>query len=133
MDGFPRNVAQAGALPAGWKSAVLPDAVININVPSEVLLARLSGRRVCNECGAPAHVVDHPPKVEGVCDACGGELIQRKDDEPETVKQRIEIYEKETAPLVDFYTENGLLITVDGTRSIEKVSETIYESVRRKG
>ncbi len=130
LDGFPRTVAQAEAL-----EKVLADMgkkidhVINIEVPEEELLKRLTGRRTCKKCGAMYHIVFNPPKQEGVCDKCGGELYQRADDNEETVKSRLEVYHKQTAPLIDFYSQKGLLRRVDGTGSIQDIFAEIVKIV----
>ncbi len=127
LDGFPRTIPQAEALEEGLKKrGTQLDRVINIEVDSDVLLHRLSGRRVCKECGQPYHVQNFPAKVEGVCDVCGGEVIQRPDDNEETVTHRISVYEQQTAPLIAFYRERGLLLTVNGEDPIPQVQETIF-------
>jgi len=118
LDGFPRTVPQAKALDA---MGVKIDKVIEIYVPFEKIEARLTGRRVCESCGASFHTLYKAPKVEGVCDICGQALIIRKDDSPETVKSRLAVYEEQTAPLVDYYTETGKLVKVIGQ---EEVADT---------
>lgn len=121
LDGFPRTLPQAEALDATLAEMGRSlDAVLYIHVPQEVLLARLTGRRICKTCGATYHVVFQPPQVENVCDKCHGELYQRTDDTEEAVATRLEQY-AHTAPLVDYYRDKGLLRQVDGTRSIDKV------------
>lgn len=126
LDGFPRTVSQADAL-----KQILDDlgrqltAVININVPSEYLVERAVGRRVCKKCGATYNVKFRPPKVSGVCDNCGGELYQRADDTAETMKNRLAAYEKSTRPLIDYYKERGIYTEIDGRQSIEKVTEDL--------
>ncbi|WP_027309144.1 adenylate kinase [Caloramator sp. ALD01] len=126
LDGFPRTVAQADAL-----NDVLADLgtkldyVINIKVDENNLIERLSGRRVCPKCGASFHVVFNPPKVEGVCDYCGAEVIQRADDSEETVKNRLSVYNKQTQPLIDYYTKNGLIKNINGEQDINDVFEEI--------
>lgn len=127
LDGVPRTLAQADALE---KAGIAFDHVISLEVHDEAIVERMSGRRVCNKCGAPFHVVNNPPKVEGVCDACGGELIQRVDDKAETVRHRLEVYHQETEPLKSFYQERGVLDLVPGdlgtieeTTAIMKVLE----------
>ena len=109
LDGMPRTIPQAEALE---QAGVRFDAVVAIEVSEEEIVSRMSGRRVCEACGASYHVVQVPPKQEGICDSCGGKLIQRKDDMPETVLSRLEVYHKQTAPLTDFYAERGLLKVV---------------------
>lgn len=128
LDGFPRTVAQADAL-----SEVLAelgtklDSVINIKVDENNLIVRLSGRRVCPKCGASFHVVFNPPKNEGVCDYCGAEVIQRADDSEETVKNRLAVYNKQTQPLIEYYTNNGLIKNINGEQDINKVFAEICE------
>ena len=117
LDGFPRNVAQAEILEktgAPIRSAVLVD------VPDEVIADRIAGRRTCPKCKAGYHVKALPPKVEGICDACGAALVVRKDDNPETVKDRLVVYHRETEPLIAFYETKGLLRKIDGTQGPEK-------------
>ncbi|MFA6755288.1 MAG: adenylate kinase [Bacilli bacterium] len=126
LDGFPRTLAQAEALEEIGKDLNRPvKFVINIDVPESVLKDRICGRRVCKVCGAPYHVKNLPPKVEGKCDLCGGELIQRKDDNEETLKTRLDAYHHQTMPLIDFYTKLGLLHTVDGTIGLEELLNKI--------
>ena len=119
LDGFPRTIPQAEALD---KMGVVIDKVIDIEVPDEKIVSRLSGRRVCEKCGRPYHIVDLKPQVEGVCDDCTGALIQRKDDHIDTVKARLDIYHAETEPLKDYYGKQGKLTIVEGQ---EKVEDTI--------
>ncbi|SFU69087.1 adenylate kinase [Alicyclobacillus macrosporangiidus] len=127
LDGFPRTLPQAEALDAMLSEVGRPlHCVLYIHVPQEVLLARLTGRRVCRSCGATYHVVFQPPRQEGICDKCRGELYQRPDDTEEAVATRLEQYEQ-TAPLVDFYRERGLLRQVDGLQSIDQV----YADIKR--
>ena len=119
LDGFPRNLAQAKILEemgAPVKSAVL------IDVPDEIIQDRIAGRRTCPQCKAGYHVKNLPPKVEGVCDRCGAALVVRKDDNPETVKDRLAVYHRETEPLIAFYREKGMLKTVDGTTGVDNVA-----------
>ena len=131
LDGFPRNIAQAEALEQllaelGYKLAVVP----NINVPEDVLLARLAGRWTCRKCGAMYHQLFSPPQEEGVCDRCGGELYQRPDDTPETQKHRIVVYLEQTAPLIDYYRDKGLLVEVDGRPGIAEIQAELLGIVR---
>lgn len=134
FDGFPRTLPQAEGLDALLAAqGERVTAVIVLEVPRDVLIERLSGRLVCKECGATYHVTLNPPKVPGVCDACGGELIQRADDTPAAVKKRLDIYFSQTAPLLDYYRERGLLAEVDGDRPIEVVTEEIITAVARIG
>ena len=113
LDGFPRTVAQAEALQALLREQSLAlDAVLNFELPIDEIVARLAGRRTCNTCKAVYHVTGLPPKKEGICDRCGGPLVQREDDRPESVRVRMEVYEKSTAPLTDFYRRLGLLVPI---------------------
>ena len=116
LDGFPRTIPQAEALD---KMGVVIDKVIDIEVPDETIVTRLSGRRVCEKCGRPYHIVDLKPQVEGVCDDCTGALIQRKDDHIDTVKARLDIYHAETEPLKDYYGKQGKLTIVEGQAKVE--------------
>ena len=126
LDGYPRTVAQAVVLDSELKKmGTSLDRVVNVAVASEVLIKRAVGRRVCKVCGATYHVEFNPPKVEGVCDNDKSPLIQRNDDTEETVKKRIEVYNNQTSPLIDYYKAQNLLLSVDGVQSIEKVFEDI--------
>ena len=131
LDGFPRTIAQAEALEElltelGHKLAVVPD----IEVPEDVLLARLAGRWTCRQCGAMYHQLFSPSQEEGVCDRCGGELYQRPDDTPETQKHRIKVYLEQTAPLIDYYRDKGLLVEVDGRPGIAEIQAELLGIVR---
>ena len=119
LDGFPRTIPQAEALDA---MGVIIDRVIDIEVPDEKIAARMSGRRVCKDCGSSYHLEYKAPKAEGVCDACDGELIQRKDDAPETVLDRLAVYHKQTEPLKDYYSKKGILRIVEGQEEIADTS-----------
>jgi len=122
LDGFPRTIPQAEALEDITKDLDRKlDYVIHVDVPEEKLVQRLTGRRVCPECGSSYHIIYNPPKKEGVCDKDGTELIQRDDDAEETVQKRLAVNVEQTKPLLDFYKEKGILITVDGDQSIDKV------------
>ena len=112
LDGVPRTIAQAEALE---KAGITFDAVVSIEISEEEILSRMTGRRVCEACGSSYNVVAVPPRREGVCDNCGGRLIQRKDDTPETVRERLKVYHTETEPLVDFYAQRGLLRSVQSS------------------
>ena len=112
LDGVPRTIAQAEALE---KAGITFDAVVSIEISEEEILSRMTGRRVCEACGSSYNVVAVPPRREGVCDNCGGRLIQRKDDTPETVRERLTVYHTETEPLVDFYAQRGLLRSVQSS------------------
>ena len=123
LDGVPRTIAQAEALE---EAGITFDHVISLEVDDEAIVARMSGRRVCAKCGAPYHVVNNPPKAEGVCDVCGGELTQRVDDKAETVRHRLEVYHQETEPLKAFYQQRGVLGSVPGDQgTIEDVTAAI--------
>ena len=126
LDGFPRTTAQAEALDGILtRTNRKIDAVLYINVDKGSLLERLTGRRVCSSCGATYHVIFNPPKVEGVCDKCGGELYQREDDSEETVNARLEVNEKQQEPLLNFYRNKGSLYEIDGNRNIDDVFKSI--------
>jgi len=132
LDGFPRTVKQAEALDAFLdKNKMAIDAALLIDVPSTLILERMTGRRVCPECGASYHIKNIPPKVEGICDLCGASLIQRKDDNEETVKERLNVYERQTQPLVEYYKEKGKLISADGTKDIDVVFSDIRNMLGR--
>jgi len=122
LDGFPRTVFQAEHFDAflNGKGEEL-DHVVDIEVAEDVLLPRMIGRRVCRNCGKPYHIVYTPPKVEGVCDVCGGEVYQRADDTEETVKNRFKVYQDQTAPLIDYYKNSGKLAPIDGGRTQDEV------------
>ena len=128
LDGVPRTIAQAEALE---KAGILFDAVVSIEISDQEITERMGGRRVCEKCGASYHVVAVPPKVEGVCDNCGGTLIQRKDDAPETVLERLTVYHKETEPLKDFYAKRGLLRTVENQGGVEPTTRAILKALGR--
>ena len=128
LDGVPRTIAQAEAME---KAGINFDAVVSIEVADDVIMERMSGRRVCESCGASYHLVAVPPKVAGVCDSCGGKLVQRKDDAPETVKDRLEVYHKETEPLKDFYAQRGLLKSVENQPSVEATTAAILKALGR--
>ena len=122
LDGFPRTIPQAQALDEALKKiGEKVDYAIDVDVPDENIVRRMSGRRACVSCGGTYHIKYNPTKVEGVCDACGGELILRDDDKPETVEQRLRVYHEQTQPLIDYYTKEGILKEVDGTIDLEDV------------
>lgn len=130
LDGFPRTIFQAEKLDEFLsESNQKMDIVINLKVEKEALIKRLTGRRVCKDCGASYHIVNVPPKKEGVCDICGGELIQRKDDNIETVENRINVYEDQTAPLIGYYKEAGPLVDFDGEASLDEVFDAIVQAI----
>lgn len=121
LDGYPRNVAQAEMLGKALDElGMKPDMVLYFATDRDVVVHRLAGRRICRDCGANYHVTNIPPKVKEVCDRCGGELIQRDDDRPETVGRRLEVYEEQTAPLIEFYRESGLLTETSGNLEVEE-------------
>jgi adenylate kinase len=126
LDGFPRTVVQARSLDQALaKMGKKVDRVIHIDVDEDELIARLTGRRVCRECGATYHIKFNPPKVRNVCDQCGGELYQREDDSLATVTERLAVYRKQTEPLIGYYREKNLLATVDGNQEIEQIFNQI--------
>ncbi len=133
LDGFPRTVDQAEALDKYLKNKQNEiDFALLIDVPMDLIIDRMTGRRVCPNCGASYHVKFNPTKVEGKCDLCGSEVIQRKDDNEETVKDRLDVYEKQTAPLVNYYKNEDALLKVDGNRQIEKVFEEICRNMDKE-
>ncbi len=132
LDGFPRTLEQAKALDRamGERGAQI-DQVIYINVTVNELVRRLSGRFICRECQTPYHMVSSPPKTPGKCDRCGGELYQRSDDNPETVKKRIDVYLADTAPLIDYYRASGKLVEVSGEGDIDDISRNLIQAVTK--
>ena len=129
LDGVPRTLAQAEALDA---AGVVIDHVVSIEIDDSVIEGRMTGRRVCAKCGASYHVVANPPKTEGVCDSCGGELIIRKDDAPETVRKRLEVYHAQTEVLMDYYGKQGKIRHIEGNQSIEGANEDILVAIGAK-
>lgn len=126
LDGMPRTIGQAEALDhAGVKF----DSVLSIEISDEEIEARMSGRRVCSKCGASYHIVARPTQVEGVCDSCGGAVVQREDDKPETVRNRLTVYHEQTEPLKEFYQNKGVLTTVDNQPTIEATTKVIMEAL----
>lgn len=126
LDGYPRTIPQAEVLEKALKEINDDiDYAINVDVPDENIINRMGGRRACVTCGATYHMVHVPPKKEGICDTCGSSLILRDDDKPETVKNRLDVYHKQTQPLIDFYQERGKLKNVDGTVAMEDVFASI--------
>lgn len=126
LDGFPRTIPQAEVLDKAIKElGDKIDYAINVDVPDENIVRRMSGRRACLACGATFHIEHVPPKQEGICDRCGKELVLRDDDKEETVKNRLDVYHKQTQPLIDFYTKQGVLKTVDGTVDMKDVFDAI--------
>ena len=134
LDGFPRTIPQAEVLDKALAElGESIDYAIDVDVPDENIVKRMSGRRACVSCGATYHVVHVPPKKEGICDRCGSELILRDDDKPETVKNRLDVYHKQTQPLIDFYTKKGVLKTVDGTVDMQDVFKAIVAILGENG
>lgn len=126
LDGMPRTIPQAEALE---QRGIEIDCALSIEISDETIISRMSGRRTCKDCGATYHVVNMPPKVEGKCDLCGGELTIRKDDAPETVKARLEVYHRETEPLKAFYAARGKLKTVENQETIEATTEAVAKAL----
>jgi len=134
LDGFPRTVAQAEALDALFaRAGIALDRVIYFDVPRSELLRRLTGRRVCRACGRTFHLVSAPPRVAGTCDDCGGELYQRADDSEATVATRLDVYQKQTAPLLDYYRGRKLLAEVAGEGPVDRVAEAIRRALGQGG
>lgn len=126
LDGFPRTLPQARAMD---EIGIKLDCALNLIVADDVIVKRLSGRRECKKCAAPYHVEFNPPKTSGVCDKCGGVLITRDDDVPETIRQRLEVYHQQTEPLISFYKEKALLVDVTGRDSIEETTQAVFEAL----
>ncbi|MFN3739086.1 MAG: adenylate kinase [Thermodesulfovibrionales bacterium] len=134
LDGFPRNVAQAKALDEMLSSLNSPlDFAISIDVSFDELMKRLTGRRTCKNCGQMYNIYFTPPKNNGVCDKCGGELYQRDDDKEETIRKRLEVYEAQTAPVIDYYKQKGILKSVPGTGSIDDIFNKIISILEKRG
>ena len=126
LDGFPRTIPQAEALDAALgKINEKMDYAIDVDVPDENIVNRMSGRRACLNCGATYHLISVPPKVEGICDRCGSEIVLREDDKPETVQKRLKVYHEQTQPLIDYYKNQGILKSVDGTQPMDEVFKAI--------
>ena len=126
LDGVPRTIAQAEALE---EAGIVFDKVVSIEISDEEIVGRMSGRRACPQCGVTYHVVNAPPKKEGVCDKCGAALVLRSDDKPETVKDRLAVYHRETEPLKDFYKARGVLVAVDNQPTIEATTRAMEEAL----
>ena len=126
LDGFPRTIPQAEALD---RMGIVIDRIIDIDVPDETIAQRVSGRRVCAACGSSYHIDYKKPTVEGVCDRCGGTLVQRKDDQPETVKERLAVYHEQTEPLKAYYAKSGKLVTVKGQERVEDTTALTLKAV----
>lgn len=130
LDGFPRTIPQAQALDRALAELGMPlDAVVNLKVDEDEIVTRLSGRRVCPSCGEPYHVDTKRPKADGVCDKCGAALIHRDDDRPEAIKQRLSVYGKQTAPLIEFYESAGIMHGIDAVGEIAAINDKIIESL----
>ena len=126
LDGFPRTIPQAESLDGALKAmGQKVDYAVNVEVPDENIIRRMGGRGACLACGATYHVENIPPKKEGICDVCGAELVLRDDDKPETVKKRLNVYHEQTQPLIDYYTNAGVLVEVDGTLAMDDVFAAI--------
>ena len=121
LDGFPRTLNQAEKLTEALAESGNIDCAVNVDVPDEAIIVRMSGRRVCPACGASYHIVNIPTKVEGICDRCGAQVIQRADDAAETVKKRLDVYHDQTQPLIDYYKSLDREVDIDGTQSMEQV------------
>lgn len=130
FDGFPRTLDQARALDKGMEERGQQiDQVVYFDIDEEILIQRITGRRVCPNCGATFHIENNPPKQEGICDVCGTKLIQRNDDNEETVKNRIDIYKSQTSVLIDYYKDKGILVSIDGANSPEEVFEEFCDKL----
>jgi adenylate kinase len=130
LDGFPRNTAQAEALDKMLEDLGMPiDAALNVDVPTEDLMKRLTGRRTCKDCGQMYNVYFNAPETESACDKCSGELFQRDDDKEETISKRLEVYDSQTAPLIDYYGKKGILKTISGTGDIEEIFEKVVQTL----
>jgi adenylate kinase len=130
LDGFPRTISQAESLGAILKKMELNlNCVLSVQVPEEIIIERLAGRRTCKNCGALSHVVFNPQKRPGVCDRCGGELYQRDDDREETVANRLKVYQSQTAPLISYYRERGLLSEIDGVGEIDEIRSRVTQAL----
>ena len=127
LDGFPRTIPQAEALD---RMGIIIDRVVDINVPDEVITRRVSGRRACLDCGSTYHIETKKPNVDGICDRCGSTLVQRKDDLPETVQERLHVYHAQTEPLRDYYAAAGKLLVVDGQQGIQEIAEQTLELLK---
>ena len=126
LDGFPRTIAQAEALE---DMGIKIDYVVDIELADDVIVNRLSGRRECSVCGRTYHISHNKPSVEGKCDSCGGDLVRRKDDEPETIKNRLAVYHKQTEPLIAFYKERGILLPIDGQGEVADTTNKVFEAM----
>lgn len=128
LDGFPRTIPQAESLTEALdKRGEKMDFAVDVNVPDEAIVTRMSGRRACPGCGATYHIVYNPPRQEGICDVCGEKLVLRDDDKPETVQKRLSVYHDQTQPLIAYYQKAGILVTVDGTKDLNEVFKDIAD------
>ena len=133
LDGFPRTTEQAEALNEILQGlSISLNGAIDIVVPDDILIKRATGRRICQSCGATYHILYNSPKVQDICDKCGGTLYQRDDDKEETVTKRIEVYNKQTRPLIDYYSKQGVYVKIDGTQAIDKVFSDIVDNLSGK-
>jgi adenylate kinase len=133
LDGFPRTISQAESLDEILKSSAMGlNAVLSVQVPHHLIVERLAGRRTCKQCGALYHLTFNPPRAEAVCDRCGGELYQRDDDREETIKARLRVYDRETAPLVSYYRERGLLRDIDGVGRVEDIRNRVLRALEER-
>lgn len=133
LDGFPRTLPQAQALDEALaNNGRAIDLAIEINVQEDELVSRLSGRRVCRNCGTPFHVTYNPPKNDSICDVCGGEVYQRADDEETTIRNRLKVYKDQTEPLVAYYSDKGSLARIDGAKPVEEVTEDMTKAIKAK-
>ncbi|MEG2512790.1 MAG: adenylate kinase [Acetivibrio sp.] len=131
LDGFPRTIPQAEALDKALQAIhEKMDYAINVEVPDQIIVNRMAGRRACTSCGGTYHISYNPPKKEGICDTCDGNLVLREDDKPETVKKRLDVYHEQTQPLIEYYTNQKLLVEVDGTQEMADVFEAIKRILR---
>lgn len=130
LDGFPRTVAQAEALDKALSDMGGIDKAVGLDVDDAELINRLAGRRVCRNCGRNYHTIYSPPKIENVCDDCGGEVYQRDDDKEDTVRRRLDVYKQQTQPLIDYYKSKNLLVSIDGKQQIDKITTDILSAVR---
>lgn len=126
LDGFPRTIAQAEALE---EMGIKIDHVVDIELPDDIIIERLSGRRECSVCGSTYHISHNKPSVDGKCDSCGGELVRRKDDEPETIKNRLAVYHKQTEPLIAFYKQRGVLLPIDGQGEVAETTNKVFKAM----
>lgn len=132
LDGFPRNTAQAETLDRMLNDLGMPlDLALSVDVPKEDLLKRLTGRRTCNNCQQMYNVYYSPPKKNGICDKCGSELFQRDDDKEETIRKRLDVYESQTSPLIDYYKKKGMLKSISGTGSIEEIFSKVCAAISK--